>query len=86
MENVESQVPVKPENYMVFSVFTTLFCFLPLGIVALIFGYLTDARYADGDYEGAQRASEKAKLFSSLTLAVGLFLWVGILRSCGCLP
>ena len=60
----------KPQNFMVPSIIATiggfLFCCLlglPAGIAAIVFGNKVDALWNMGDYQGAQAASEKAKLW-----------------------
>lgn len=78
----ESHPHQKPKNYLFFSLCVTLLGAVPFGLIAILFGWLTDTRYASGNDSGAQWASEKAKLFANLTLAVDLFIWVGILHAC----
>ena len=60
----------KPQNFMVPSIIATiggfLFCCLlglPAGIAAIVFGNKVDSLWNMGDYQGAQAASEKAKLW-----------------------
>lgn len=59
----------KPANYLVWAILVTLFCCIPLGIVAIIFATQVDSKYAAGDYAGAQIASGRAKLWSILGAA-----------------
>lgn len=60
----------KPQNFMVPSIIAAiggfLFCCLlglPAGIAAIVFGNKVDSLWNMGDYQGAQAASEKAKLW-----------------------
>ena len=72
------QVP--PSNYLVLAILTTLFCFLPTGIVALIYASRVDAYVHAGAWGEAYEASRKAKNWSIITAAVGaLFIIVGII-------
>lgn len=59
-------------NYLLFAVFTTFCCCMPLGIVAIIFGAQVNSKLAVGDYAGATEASRKAKLFCWIAVALGL--------------
>lgn len=61
--------PAKPPSYLVHSILVTLFCFWPLGIVAIIFAAQVGSKYAKGDYEGATEASRRAKNFTLMSLA-----------------
>jgi len=60
-----------PANYLVFAILTTLFCCLPLGVPAIVFAAQVNNKWAIGDYQGAQDASNKAKNFSIWSAVVG---------------
>jgi hypothetical protein len=64
--------PVQPKNYLVESILVTLFCCLPLGIVAIISASKVDSRYASGDFDGAQQASDEAKKWMKYGLIGGV--------------
>lgn len=66
--------PVQPQipNYLVQSILVTICCCLPLGVVAIIFAAQVNSKLAAGDIAGAQEASNKAKLFCWIALAIGL--------------
>ena len=51
----------KPGNNMVLAVLSTLFCCLPLGIVAIVYATKVDNLYYAGDYAGALSASKSAR-------------------------
>ena len=59
-------------NYLVFAILTTVFCCLPAGIVAIVYAAQVNAKLQAGDYNGAQQASKNAKLWSFVSLGVGL--------------
>lgn len=50
-------------NYLVQAILATLFCCLPLGIVAIVYAAQVNSKLQAGDYEGAVTASEQAKKF-----------------------
>lgn len=54
----------KPDNNMLWAILCTLFCCLPLGIVAIINASKVDGLYRSGDYAGAQEAADKAKKYA----------------------
>ena len=83
----------KPQNYMVPSIIATigsfLFCCLlglPAGIAAIVFGNKVDSLWNMGDYQGAQTASEKAKLWmivAAVLAGVGLIANIIVFASGG---
>ena len=71
----------KPDNYLVWAILATLCCCVPTGIAAIVFAAQVDGKWASGDYAGAQESSEKAKLWSIVSLVLGLvvgILYVGL--------
>ena len=58
-------------NYLVPAIIS-IFCCLPLGIVAVIFAAQVNGKVAAGDTSGALDASKKAKLFSFIAIGLGL--------------
>ena len=61
-----------PPNYLVWAILSTIFCFLPLGIVSIVFSAQVNSKWAIGDIAGAQRASELAKKLTIWTVVVGV--------------
>jgi Interferon-induced transmembrane protein len=61
-----------PPNYLVWAILSTIFCFLPLGIVSIVFSAQVNSKWATGDVAGAQRASELAKKLTIWTVVVGV--------------
>jgi predicted secreted protein len=62
-----------PQNYRVWSILSTLFCCLPLGIASIVFAAQVNSKWSAGDVAGARESSEKAKKFaiwSALTSVV----------------
>ncbi len=58
-------------NYLVPAIIS-IFCCWPLGIVAVIFAAQVNGKVAAGDISGAEDASKKAKLFSYISIGLGL--------------
>ena len=50
----------QPKNYLIESILVTIFCCLPLGIVGIVYASQVNSKFASGDYEGAQMASNDA--------------------------
>ncbi|GAB3260560.1 hypothetical protein GCM10027347_24950 [Larkinella harenae] len=68
--------PLRPKNWLVESILVTLFCCLPFGIAGIINAANVDSRYANGDFAGAQRASNEAGKWTKIGLFVALGFWV----------
>ncbi len=67
--------PASVPNYLVPAIIS-VFCCSPLGIVAIIFASQVNGKVASGDIAGAVDASKKAKLFSFISIGIGLALGV----------
>jgi hypothetical protein len=78
-----------PQNYLVWSILSTIFCCLPLGIASIVFAAQVNSKWSAGDVAGAIESSEKAKKFAMwsavagviiVVLYIGLFAVVGLGR------
>jgi predicted secreted protein len=58
-------------NYLVQAIIS-LFCCLPLGIVAVIFAAQVNGKVQTGDIPGATDSAKKAKMFSYIAIGLGL--------------
>lgn len=65
------------ENYLVFAILTTVLCCLPAGIPAIVYAAQVNGKLLQGDLAGAQAASNNAKMWCWISLALGLG-WVGV--------
>lgn len=76
-----------PDNYLVWSILVTLFCCLPLGIVAIVKSSQVNGLWAQGRYAEAQAAAENAKKFVIWSAGIGIVVLViyGILMVMGAL-
>jgi hypothetical protein len=71
--------PVKPpRTYLVWSAFTFVLFFLPLGLVAALYGFRTLRLVQAGDLAAAQVASRRARGWNIAGMVVGVVLWVFI--------
>ena len=69
----------QPKNYLVGSIFATIFCCQPFGIVSIVYAAQVNSKFAAGDYEGALKASKNAKNWLMWAVISGTVVGVGIL-------
>lgn len=67
----QGQRPMKPDNYLVWAILSTIFCCLPLGIVSIVYSSKVDGLYNAGDFAGAQNAADNAKKFAMWGAIIG---------------
>jgi len=77
----------QPDNYLVWSILVTLFCCLPLGIVAIVKSTQVNGLWAQGRYAEAQASADAAKKFVIWSAVAGVIVAViyGILLAVGAL-
>ncbi len=66
----------RPDSNLVWAILCTIFCCLPLGIVAIVYAAKVDSLYNSGAYEEAQQASDKARKFSIYGAIAGVAVGV----------
>ena len=66
--------PKPPQNYLALSIISTLFCCQIFGIIAIIYASQVNSKFIAGDYQGAQSASNNAKVWSFLSIGIGLLI------------
>lgn len=71
---MDRPTPGSVNNYLVPAILSTVFCCLPLGIVAIVFAAQVDTKLAAGDYAGAVDSSNKAKNWAIASAASALAL------------
>jgi len=75
MEN-NTNIPAKPNNYLVWAILSTVFCCLVTGIVSIVYSSKVNEAYAGGNYEEAIKASKTAKMWLFIGLGISLLFWV----------
>jgi hypothetical protein len=53
-----------------------LLCFLPTGIVAIVYASQVSSKIGVGDFQGATKASNSAKTWTIVSVVVGLLVGV----------
>ncbi len=61
----------KPSNYLVWAILCTIFCCLPFGIVSIVYAAKVDNLWNAGQYNEAQEASRKAKVWLLIGAIIG---------------
>ena len=67
---------VKPDNYLVWAILSTVLCCWPLGIVSIIYASKVDLLWAIGQYAAALDAADKAKKWFFGSLGAGVAVGV----------
>ncbi len=65
-------LPPKPPSYLGWSIASIVCCCLIFGVIAVIYSAKVTPLYERGDYEGAQKASERAELWLIIAFTAGL--------------
>lgn len=71
----QNNTPLKPDTYLVWSILSTIFCCIPLGIISIVYASKVDSLWGQGRYQEAAAASGKAKKFALW----GAISWVIVL-------
>lgn len=78
-------MPPKPNNHLVFSILVTLFCCLPLGVVAIVKSCAVDSAYNAGNYPEAEACSKSALTLCIVSASIAIIssLLAFVLSLCG---
>lgn len=63
---------VKPDNWLTWSILSTLLCCLPFGVVGIVYASKVDSAWYAGRYDEARAAADKAKTFTLISAGVGI--------------
>ena len=72
MNTINNQNP--PKSWLVESILATIFCCLPFGIAGIVNAAKVESKFAQGDLEGADRASANAKQWTLISAALGVLV------------
>lgn len=61
-----------PNNNLVWAILTTIFCCLPLGIVAIVKAAQVNTLWAQGQYDAARKSADDAKKWSIWAAVAGV--------------
>ncbi|XP_072182423.1 transmembrane protein 233-like [Diadema setosum] len=65
-----------PNDHLLLAIMVTIFCCLPLGIVALIKSIQVKDKYKEGDIAGSVEASKSTKRWSIAGVIIGIIMLV----------
>lgn len=66
----------KPDNYLIWSILTTVLCCLPFGIAAIVYSTKVDSQWNLGNVEGAKEAAKQAKTFAWISFGAGIAFYM----------
>lgn len=69
---MEEKTKVKPDNFLVWSILSTILCCLPLGIVGIVYANKVDPLWFAGKYAESEEAAKKARLWTFISVGVGI--------------
>jgi hypothetical protein len=67
--------PTKVQSRLIPAILVTLLCFVPTGIVAIIYAVQVSAKLQAGDLTGATKASNNAKTWVIVSVVAALIFW-----------
>lgn len=71
--------PDKPATYLGGSVLVTIFCCVPFGIVAIVYGILVGTKWRAGDVDGSRHASDMAEKWMNASIGAFVLLFIATL-------
>lgn len=66
-----------PKDFRMGALLSAIFCFFPLGLLAIYYSFKTEKLFRNGNLSGSITASERTRLLINLTLLMGSLLWFG---------
>ena len=85
VETKQEQKLAQPSTYLAFSVFTTIFCCLPLGLLATIYSLKVEDYYEDGKLNRSYRASRNALWMNVVSLILTMTAYIILLTALLCI-
>lgn len=78
-ETLNPESAVKVPSHLVKAILSTCLCFVPLGIVAIVFASQVNVRLEYRDQAGAIKASRQASFYGNLGIWLGVLFYVMML-------
>lgn len=82
LKDVPPDRPQMPETYLLQSILVTIFCCLPLGVVAIMKSLKISECYNRGQYAEAKKQSEETVMYFWLSAIIGVSIIALILIVC----
>ncbi|XP_042295851.1 transmembrane protein 91-like [Sceloporus undulatus] len=67
--------PTKEPDNLIYSIFTLMCCFLPLGIAAFVFSIKTQEANRNGNATAARKNSRLSRMMAHIAFGSGLVIW-----------
>ncbi len=71
--------PVRPNNFLVWSILATILCCMPFGIPAIVNSAKVDRLWSEGDYQGAKDAARRARTWFWWSFSIALVYYIIII-------
>lgn len=75
-EKLNSAILIAVPSHLVKAILSTCLCFVPLGIVAIVFASQVNVRLEYGDPAGAIKASRQASFYGNLSIGLGVLSYI----------
>ena len=82
-ETSNAEFPAPVPSHLVKAIVSTCVCFVPLGIVAIVFASQVSVRLEYGDQSGAIKASRQASFYGNLSIWMGVLSYIMLLVMVG---
>lgn len=79
----DPEVGVTVPSHLIKAILSTCLCFVPLGIVAIVFASQVNVRLEYGDQARAIKASKQASFYGNLSIWLGILSYVMLLMLVG---
>ncbi|MBQ2969311.1 MAG: CD225/dispanin family protein [Bacteroidaceae bacterium] len=66
----------KPDNFLIWSILSTVLCCLPTGIVAIVYANKVDSLWHAGNHLEAEEAAKNARLWTFISLGLGVLSFI----------
>jgi uncharacterized metal-binding protein len=66
------------ETHLVKALMTAIFCFMPVGVVAVVYAVLAEDKKSSGNFEAARRNAQQANKWANIALIIGIILITGL--------